>query len=135
MNGGHVERKTPRGGRRALAVVVLLGTAVVIAVAVLLFRGTERSSAAVDVVKEATARVLAHHKTRVQRADGEMSVTWSTTPMQGGQMVEAVVQSTVPGYSGRAVFMVTSSPKTILADNDFAASLLGEPNESAVGHP
>jgi hypothetical protein len=118
-----------RGGRRprgqAAVVGIVLAAALVAALAFLLVRGTQESSSAIDVVKDATGTTLARYRAQAKDAGGGLTVTWSVSPMSGGQMVEARIQSSLPEYRGKAVFMVDSDGTRIVAQDRYAASLLG----------
>jgi hypothetical protein len=122
--GENASRKQARRG--AITAIAVILTAVVVAVLALMsVSGSEDASGAIDAVTEATAPMLDDYRSNAEAAGGTLTVTWSSSPMSGGQMVEARIESAVPEYRGKAVFMVEDGGGRITAQDGYAASLLG----------
>ena len=123
-------QRRPRRGHK-VAVALVLAAALVATFAFLLAQGSQDASGSIDAVAEATSPTLAKYRTQAADAGGSITVTWSASPMSGGYMVEARLESAVPEYRGKAVFMVESDAKRITAQDPYAASLLGRGAQAA----
>lgn len=123
-------QRRPRRGHM-VAVVIILAAALVATVAFVFAQGSQDASRSIDAVVEATRPTLATYRTQAADAGGSITVTWSASPMADGHMVEARIESAVPEYRGKAVFMVEDDAKRITAQDLYAASLLGRGTQAA----
>lgn len=90
---------------------------------------------AVGLVKEAVSHGLAHYRA-AQSAGGALAVQWSVAAIDGGgQTVEAVIRSSAGAQPKRAVFVVTARPRSVIADNDVAVSLLRAGRDEPASRP
>lgn len=117
------QKRARRGA--VIAIAIVLAAVVVVVLALMSVSGSQDGSRAIDAVTKATAPMLSDYRTNAENVGGTLTVTWSSSPMSGGQMVEARIESAVPEYRGTAVFMVEDGGKRIAAQDGYAASLLG----------
>lgn len=110
-----------------MLVGVLIAVAAVAGLAYAMSRGSEDGGKAITLVKEQSAAAVARTELGSQ---GKLKVVWSASPMgttsgEDMQMVEATLVSTDGRSARRATFMVDVDTGEVLAQDTFAASLLG----------
>lgn len=113
--------------RRRRLVGVLIGfIAVLVIVAtpiVLLSWASADGNDSISAAKRVTEPMLADLRSQVERDGGRLSITWSTRPMGGMQMVEVTLRGPGTEFDGRAGFMV-SSDGIVDPQDDLARTLV-----------
>lgn len=108
-----------------ISVGVTLASALGAVVLFSLLGRAETGGTAIDQVKEAVEPVLSGQQRQAESSGGRFDVTWSASPMSGGQMVEVAIRSSVASQTGRALFMVDDATGDVVAQDPRAAELLG----------
>ncbi len=126
-----------RSRRRRRLVGVLIGFIAVLVIVVtpivLLSWASADGDKSISAAKRATGPMLADLRSQVERDGGRLSITWSTRPMGGMQMVEVTLRGPGSEFDGRAAFMV--SPSGIVDPQDDLARMLVMTASSGMSHP
>lgn len=106
-------------------VAVIVGVAIILsALFLLMLRGQEQGTTALDLVKAHTETALAQERARLDARGQSLEVVWSTVPMPrgDGDTVVSRLETRPSGTSREAAFMVMGNQVT--AQNGLARRLL-----------